>query len=287
MSQAAEKTVLKVENLNVTFHQDGKSAHIVKDVSFSVNAGQCLGILGESGSGKSMSCKAVLRLLDKNFEVDGEMTLLGENLREKSNEAVRKMRGSKITMVLQNPMNCFDPLYRIGDQMAETFAEHTNWDGKRIREESLAVLELMRIRNPDEVLRKYPHQLSGGMLQRVMIGLAVKLEPDLIVCDEPTTAIDSISRYAVMQEFLRIKKSTGAAMIFISHDLGVLSMIADQLVVMHRGRIVERGTVEDVFKNATDAYTRELIDRHTSVMNAFINATQGRRLENKEARNAS
>lgn len=287
MSQAAEKTVLKVENLNVTFHQDGKSAHIVKDVSFSVNAGQCLGILGESGSGKSMSCKAVLRLLDKNFEVDGEMTLLGENLREKSNEAVRKMRGSKITMVLQNPMNCFDPLYRIGDQMAETFAEHTKWDGKRIREESLAVLELMRIRNPDEVLRKYPHQLSGGMLQRVMIGLAVKLEPDLIVCDEPTTAIDSISRYAVMQEFLRIKKSTGAAMIFISHDLGVLSMIADQLVVMHRGRIVERGTVEDVFKNATDAYTRELIDRHTSVMNAFINSTQGRRLENKEARNAS
>ncbi len=287
MSRAAEKTVLKVENLNVTFHQDGKSAHIVKDVSFSVNAGQCLGILGESGSGKSMSCKAVLRLLDKNFEVDGEMTLLGENLREKSNEAVRKMRGSKITMVLQNPMNCFDPLYRIGDQMAETFAEHTNWDGKRIREESLAVLELMRIRNPDEVLRKYPHQLSGGMLQRVMIGLAVKLEPDLIVCDEPTTAIDSISRYAVMQEFLRIKKSTGAAMIFISHDLGVLSMIADQLVVMHRGRIVERGTVEDVFKNATDAYTRELIDRHTSVMNAFINATQGRRLESKEARNAS
>ena len=252
-----------------------------------MNAGQCLGILGESGSGKSMSCKAVLRLLDKNFEVDGEMTLLGENLREKSNEAVRKMRGSKITMVLQNPMNCFDPLYRIGDQMAETFAEHTNWDGKRIREESLAVLELMRIRNPDEVLRKYPHQLSGGMLQRVMIGLAVKLEPDLIVCDEPTTAIDSISRYAVMQEFLRIKKSTGAAMIFISHDLGVLSMIADQLVVMHRGRIVERGTVEDVFKNATDAYTRELIDRHTSVMNAFINATQGRRLESKEARNAS
>ena len=287
MSQAAEKTVLKVENLNVTFHQEGKSAHIVKDVSFSVNAGQCLGILGGSGSGKSMSCKAVLRLLDKNFEVDGEMTLLGENLREKSNEAVRKMRGSKITMVLQNPMNCFDPLYRIGDQMAETFAEHTNWDGKRIREESLAVLELMRIRNPDEVLRKYPHQLSGGMLQRVMIGLAVKLEPDLIVCDEPTTAIDSISRYAVMQEFLRIKKSTGAAMIFISHDLGVLSMIADQLVVMHRGRIVERGTVEDVFKNATDAYTRELIDRHTSVMNAFINATQGRRLESKEARNAS
>ena len=202
-----------------------------------------------------------------------------------SREKLRRMRGSSVTMVLQNPMNCFDPLYRIGEQMAETFAEHTDWSASRIREESLAVLELMRIRNPEEVLRKYPHQLSGGMLQRVMIGLAVKLSPDLIVCDEPTTAIDSISRYAIMQEFLRIKAETGAAMIFISHDLGVLNMIADDLVVMHRGRIVESGTPEEVFENARDAYTRELIDRHREVMGAFIRATGAG--HDKEASNAS
>lgn len=184
------------------------------------------------------------------------------------------MRGSRITMVLQNPMNCFDPLYRIGEQMAETFREHTDWSASKIREESLSILSQMRIASAEEVLRKYPHQLSGGMLQRVMIGLAIKLRPDLIVCDEPTTAVDSISRYAIMQEFLRIKAETGAAMIFISHDLGVLNMIADDLVVMHRGRITESGTPEEVFEHARDPYTRELIDRHCEVMKAFTAATR-------------
>ena len=261
--------VIEARNLNVTFHQDRKSAHIVKDVTFSVKPGRCLGILGESGSGKSMSCKAVLGLLDKNFEITGDVRFKGEDMLAMSREKLRRIRGSSVTMVLQNPMNCFDPLYRIGEQMAE----------------SLAVLELMRIRNPEEVLRKYPHQLSGGMLQRVMIGLAVKLSPDLIVCDEPTTAIDSISRYAIMQEFLRIKRTMDCAMIFISHDLGVLSMIADDLVVMHRGRIVESGTPEEVFENARDAYTRELIDRHREVMGAFIRATGAG--HDKEASNAS
>lgn len=277
--------ILSVKDLKVTFHQDGKSAEIVKGVSFEVMPGQCLGILGESGSGKSMTMKAVLRLLEKNFEISGGMLFKGEDLNKKSNEAIRRMRGEKITMVLQNPMSCFDPLYRVGEQMAETFAEHTDWNSKKIREESIAVLKLMRIRNPEEVLRKYPHQLSGGMLQRVMIGLAVKLEPDLIVCDEPTTAIDSISRFAVMQEFLRIKKHSKAAMIFISHDLGVLSMVADRLCVMYRGRIVERGTVDEVFRNATDAYTRELIDRHSSVMNAFVRATKGEKSPAIEEKN--
>lgn len=277
--------VIEARNLNVTFHQDRKSAHIVKDVTFSVKPGRCLGILGESGSGKSMSCKAVLGLLDKNFEITGDVRFKGEDMLAMSREKLRRMRGSSVTMVLQNPMNCFDPLYRIGEQMAETFAEHTDWSASRIRAESLAVLELMRIRNPEEVLRKYPHQLSGGMLQRVMIGLAVKLSPDLIVCDEPTTAIDSISRYAIMQEFLRIKRTMDCAMIFISHDLGVLSMIADDLVVMHRGRIVESGTPEEVFENARDAYTRELIDRHREVMGAFIRATGAG--HDKEASNAS
>ena len=265
--------VLSVDNLNVVFHQDGKTAHIVHDVSFKVHAGRCLGILGESGSGKSMSCKAVLRLLDKNFKISGNVRFKGEDLLAKSNEQIRRMRGSRITMVLQNPMSCFDPLYRIGDQIGETFREHTDWSATQILEESVSMLELMRIHNPQEVLRKYPHQLSGGMLQRIMIGLAIKLQPDLIVCDEPTTAIDSISRYAIMQEFLRIKRSTRAAMIFISHDLGILNMISDELIVMYRGRVTECGTPSEIFEHAQDPYTRELIDRHHEVMKAFVNAT--------------
>lgn len=154
--------VLSVEDLCVTFRQEGRSAQIVRNVSFSVEPGRCLGILGESGSGKSMSCKAVLRLLDRNFEVTGRITFMGEDLAARSGEEIRRMRGSRITMVLQNPMNCFDPLYRIGEQMAETFREHTDWSASKIREESLSILSQMRIASAEEVLRKYPQACSSA-----------------------------------------------------------------------------------------------------------------------------
>ena len=255
----SQQSVLDVQDLYVTFHQDKKSAELVKGVSFSVAPGECLGILGESGSGKSMTAKAMLGLLDRSFEVRGKVFFQGESLLEKDADALRRLRGSRICMVLQNPMSCFDPLYRIGAQMAETFQEHTDWSSAEIRAKSIEVLKLMKIRDPEDVLRKYPHQMSGGMLQRVMIGLALALKPSLIICDEPTTAIDSISQYAIMQEFLRIKTSRCAAMIFISHDLGVLSLISDKLVVMHRGLAVERGLPEEIFEHAKDPYTLSLI----------------------------
>lgn len=274
----SQQSVLDVQDLYVTFHQDKKSAELVKGVSFSVAPGECLGILGESGSGKSMTAKAMLGLLDRSFEVRGKVFFQGESLLEKDADALRRLRGSRICMVLQNPMSCFDPLYRIGAQMAETFQEHTDWSSGEIRAKSIEVLKLMKIRDPEDVLRKYPHQMSGGMLQRVMIGLALALKPSLIICDEPTTAIDSISQYAIMQEFLRIKTSRSAAMIFISHDLGVLSLISDKLVVMHRGLAVERGLPEEIFEHAKDPYTRELIDRHLSVMSTFSRAIRGEKV---------
>ena len=274
----SQQSVLDVQDLYVTFHQDKKSAELVKGVSFSVAPGECLGILGESGSGKSMTAKAMLGLLDRSFEVRGKVFFQGESLLEKDADALRRLRGSRICMVLQNPMSCFDPLYRIGAQMAETFQEHTDWNSAEIRTKSIEVLKLMKIRDPEDVLRKYPHQMSGGMLQRVMIGLALALKPSLIICDEPTTAIDSISQYAIMQEFLRIKTSRSAAMIFISHDLGVLSLISDKLVVMHRGLAVERGLPEEIFEHAKDPYTRELIDRHLSVMSTFSRAIRGEKV---------
>lgn len=274
----SQQSVLDVQDLYVTFHQDKKSAELVKGVSFSVAPGECLGILGESGSGKSMTAKAMLGLLDRSFEVRGKVFFQGESLLEKDADALRRLRGSRICMVLQNPMSCFDPLYRIGAQMAETFQEHTDWSSVEIRTKSIEVLKLMKIRDPEDVLRKYPHQMSGGMLQRVMIGLALALKPSLIICDEPTTAIDSISQYAIMQEFLRIKTSRSAAMIFISHDLGVLSLISDKLVVMHRGLAVERGLPEEIFEHAKDPYTRELIDRHLSVMSTFSRAIRGEKV---------
>lgn len=202
----SQQSVLDVQDLYVTFHQDKKSAELVKGVSFSVAPGECLGILGESGSGKSMTAKAMLGLLDRSFEVRGKVFFQGESLLEKDADALRRLRGSRICMVLQNPMSCFDPLYRIGAQMAETFEEHTDWSSAEIRTKSIEVLKLMKIRDPEDVLRKYPHQMSGGMLQRVMIGLALALKPSLIICDEPTTAIDSIVSTPSCRSFCALKR---------------------------------------------------------------------------------
>ena len=264
--------ILKVENLNVTLRHRRVSKKLVEDVSFEVHPGECLGILGESGSGKSMTVKSVLGLLDKNFQVSGSAIFDGQDLLKETKEELRRLRGSRITMVLQNPMSCFDPLYRIGEQMAETLQEHTALKGRPLQKRMEDILRLMRIHDPADVLRKYPHQLSGGMLQRVMIGLAICMQPSLIIADEPTTAIDSISQYAIMQEFLRIKQRGEVSMIFISHDLGVLSLIADRLIVMHDGKAVESGTAQEIFDNATDTYTRHLIKQHRAVMHRFLDA---------------
>ncbi len=264
--------VLKVENLNVTLTYRKASKKLVEDVSFEVHPGECLGILGESGSGKSMTVKSILGLLDKNFQVSGSAIFDGQDLLKETKEELRHLRGSRITMVLQNPMSCFDPLYRIGEQMAETLQEHTALKGRPLQKRMEDILRLMRIHDPADVLRKYPHQLSGGMLQRVMIGLAICMQPSLIIADEPTTAIDSISQYAIMQEFLRIKQRGEVSMIFISHDLGVLSLIADRLIVMHDGKAVESGTAQEIFDNATDTYTRHLIKQHRAVMHRFLDA---------------
>ena len=173
-------TVIRAEDLCVTLKfraQTGKE--LVRHVNFEVQRGECLGILGESGSGKSMSIKAMLGLLDKNFSVSGHAWFGEKDLLKESGESMRKIRGSEIAVVLQNPMTCFDPLYRIGSQIGETFATHTDWNANEIREKSLETLERMRIRNPEETLQKYPHQLSGGMLQRIMIGIAMALKPAL------------------------------------------------------------------------------------------------------------
>ncbi len=270
--------VLQVRDLSVFFRQGKTRVQLVDKVSFRVGWGECLGILGESGSGKSMSCKAVLGLLDNSFEVTGSSLFEGRQLLGESPEKLRRLRGGRIGVVLQNPMSCFDPLYRIGEQMAETLAEHTSLGRRAIHGKMVDVLNLMRIRSPEDVLCKYPHQLSGGMLQRVMIGLALGLDPILIIADEPTTAIDSISQYSIMQEFLRIKQRGDMSMIFISHDLGVLSLIADRVMVMHNGRAVESGTAQEIFEGAQDRYTRHLISQHKAVMDRFliaIHANQG------------
>ncbi len=268
--------ILKVENLNVTLHHRRASKKLVENVSFEVRPGECLGILGESGSGKSMTVKSVLGLLDKNFQVSGSAIFDGQDLLKESKEELRRLRGSRITMVLQNPMTCFDPLYRIGNQMAETFATHTSWNAQEIRTRSLEILEQMRIRNGEEVLEKYPHQLSGGMLQRIMIGIAMALQPELLIADEPTTAIDAITQYEILEEFIRIKKQKNTAMLFITHDLGAISRVADRILVMNSGHVVDSGSFDHILKHADDPYTRMLVEKRSAVMHRYRQILHGK-----------
>ena len=268
--------ILKVENLNVTLRHRRVSKKPVEDVSFEVHPGECLGILGESGSGKSMTVKSVLGLLDKNFQVSGSAIFDGQDLLKETKEELRRLRGSRITMVRQNPMTCFDPLYRIGNQMAETFATHTSWNVQEIRSRCLEILDQMRIRNGEEVLEKYPHQLSGGMLQRIMIGIAMALQPELLIADEPTTAIDAITQYEILEEFIRIKKQKNTAMLFITHDLGAISKVADRILVMNSGHVVDSGSFDHILKHADDPYTRMLVEKRSAVMHRYRQILHGK-----------
>lgn len=204
-----------------------------------------------------MTVKSILGLLDKNFQVSGSAVFDGHDLLKESKEELRRLRGSRITMVLQNPMTCFDPLYRIGNQMAETFAAHTAWNAQEIRTCCLKdPWTRWHILNGEEVLEKYPHQLSGGMLQRIMIGIAMALQPELLIADEPTTAIDAVTQYEILEEFVRIKKNKNTAMLFITHDLGAISKVADRILVMNSGQIVDSGDFEHIRNHANDPYTR-------------------------------
>ena len=272
--------ILKVENLNVTLRHRRVSKKLVEDVSFEVHPGECLGILGESGSGKSMTVKSVLGLLDKNFQVSGSAIFDGQDLLKETKEELRRLRGSRITMVLQNPMTCFDPLYRIGNQMAETFATHTSWNAQEIRSRCLEIIDQMRIRNGEEVLEKYPHQLSGGMLQRIMIGIAMALQPELLIADEPTTAIDAITQYEILEEFIRIKKQKNTAMLFITHDLGAISKVADRILVMNSGHVVDSGSFDHILKHADDPYTRMLVEKRSAVMRRYRQILHGKESSN-------
>lgn len=269
--------VFELNDLHVSLQSHHKEIELVRGVSFAVAPGECLGILGESGSGKSMSMKAAMGLLDHSFHVKGSAQFQGEELLGKSAEELRRLRGGKVGIILQNPMTCFDPLYRIGQQIAETFSAHNNWTAEEIHIRSLELLEKMRIRNPEEVLEKYPHQLSGGMLQRIMIGIATAMKPALLIADEPTTAIDAITQYEILNELLHIKENHNTAIIFISHDLNAISRVADRIVVLNHGAVVDRGDFQHILHHAQDPYTKLLVEKRADVMRRYTAVLNGKK----------
>lgn len=261
--------MLKVKNLDV-YIKDGKNNNkIIDNISFNIEKNSCLGILGESGSGKSVTCKAILGLLDKNFETKGEVLFEEKDILHLSEGEKRKLRGNKISMIVQNPMTAFNPLYTVGNQVIETFREHMYISKSEAKKLAIESFEKMNLKNPKEILKKYPHELSGGMLQRIMIGITIFLEPDLIVADEPTTAIDSLNQREIIKEFLKMKQELKTTMIFISHDLGVLSEVADNIIVMNKGKIIEQGTKEDIILNPQNEHTKFLVETRLKLLRKF------------------
>ncbi|QTF10167.1 ABC transporter ATP-binding protein [Brenneria izadpanahii] len=249
--------LLRVENLQVGLVSGGK--RLLHDISFSLPRHACLGIVGESGSGKSLTCRALMGLLGEQFTQSGQAWLNGTDLLAQTPEAMRRLRGKTIGIILQHPMSAFDPLQTLGSQMVETFRAHLALGKGDARELALEMMRLVRLRDAARLFDKYPSQISGGMLQRIMIAIALALEPKLLIADEPTTALDSVTQFDIMQEFRAIRERLGTTMIFISHDFGVVNRIADRVVVMHQGRAVEQGDAQQVLRQPQHPHTRYLV----------------------------
>lgn len=267
--------ILEVKNLSISAHTRTGLFPLVKEANFSLNTNECLGILGESGSGKSLTCKAVMGLLDEQFEVQGEVLFKGRDILKMSAKEKSLLRGKEICMIIQNPMTAFNPLFSIENQLLETLSTHLHVKDKK----SLLVLilesfEKMNLHEGEAILNKYPHQLSGGMLQRIMIALCIALNPSVIIADEPTTAIDVINQVEVIAELKKVRELFHTAMIFISHDLSILSQISDTMMVMHQGSIVERGLAREIIFSPKEAPTKELISTRLKLIEAFKGCVQ-------------
>ena len=258
-----KQPILQVEHLSVDFRQDRRTTlHAVRDVSFSVYPGETLGILGESGCGKSVTCMSILRLLSEHTVryPQGKILFNGEDLLSMHPKKLREIRGSRISMIFQEPMTSLNPLFTIGDQMMEMLRVH---DEKLEKADAwnqcLEAVSRVNIPNPERILASYPFMLSGGMLQRIMIAMAMLNRPQLLIADEPTTALDVTIQAQVLDLMNQLKKESGTSIIFITHDLGVIGQMADRVMVMYGGRKCEEGEAAEVFAHAVHPYTKGLI----------------------------
>lgn len=251
------KDVLQVSSLNIWDSRNGEV--IVKDISFSLKENSCLALVGESGSGKSMTCKAIMGLTRPWIRCVGRVEFDGLELLTLPRQQLRSLCGNRLCMILQNGMSAFDPSCVIGQHFRETLNEHFGWTSQKADEKMVESMLTVMLKNPTELLKKYPHQLSGGMLQRAMIALALVLEPDVIIADEPTTSLDTITQFEVMEQFAALQKRIHSAMIFVSHDLGIVKRLADSVVVMKNGSVVEFGALPDVFEHPQQEYTKYLV----------------------------
>lgn len=260
MENQNNEPLLSVRNLQVSFASEAGTVHAVRNMNFDLYRGKTIGIVGESGSGKSVTSLAVMGLLDKNASVKGSVVYKGEELLTKSDAEMSKIRGKNIAMVFQDPLSALTPVFSIGDQLKEALVIHNpDMTEDQIRERSIELLNLVGITKPAERLKSFPHEFSGGMRQRVMIAMAIANNPDIIIADEPTTALDVTIQAQVLDVLKKAQRETGAAMIFITHDLGVIAGVADEVIVMYAGHLVEHNSVEEIFAHPTQPYTIGLL----------------------------
>lgn len=255
------KKLLEVKNLKTYFYSDRGIVKAVDDVSFYVNKGETLGIVGESGCGKSITCMSLVRLVETppGKYIDGEITFDGEDMLKVSEARLRQIRGNDISFIFQEPMTSLNPIFKIGRQISEALMLHRGMSKNEAYKESIRMLELVKIPNPERVVDDYPFALSGGMRQRAMIAMALACEPMLLIADEPTTALDVTIQAQVLDLMNELKQKINASIIFITHDLGVISEMSDRVMVMYAGKVVEVASVFDIFKNPKHPYTIGLI----------------------------
>jgi oligopeptide/dipeptide ABC transporter ATP-binding protein len=256
------KELLDVKNLKIHFRTRDGLVKAVDGIDFSVKENEIVSIVGESGCGKSVTARTIMGLIGqkKNEIISGEVNYKGEDLLEKDDESMRKLRGNKISIIFQDPMTTLNPVYTVGSQIAEVSLIHENTSEKSAWEKAIDMLKKVGIPSSEQRANQYPHQFSGGMRQRAIIGMGLACQPDLLIADEPTTALDVTIQAQILDLLKDLRKDTGAAIILITHDLGVVAEISDKVVVMYAGMITERAPVRELFNNPLHPYTRGLLD---------------------------
>ena len=260
--------LLSVQDLHTSFFTDSGEVQAVNGVTFNLDEGEILGIVGESGSGKSVTAYSIMRILaDAGKIVDGKILYKGQDLAQFSEKEMRNFRGKCCSIIFQDPMTSLNPVFTIGSQMKEAVVLHTEKRGKEADDRVVELLELVGINEPKRRVRQHPFELSGGMRQRVMIAMALACEPDILIADEPTTALDVTIQAQILELIQSLQKKLGMAVILVTHDLGVIADMCDNIVVMYGGRICERGTAHEIFYNPKHEYTKGLLRSIPNVNN--------------------